>query len=118
LIMLKRLQTTLGVSGIVWDWFCSYLSGWSQHISINVSLSDKYDLDCGVPQGSCFGPFLFSIYVSKLFNIIEAFANSSFLCWWFTTLCFVQSKGGQWAVWCYHCYGKVCGKYKTMVDRR
>ena len=70
-IMLERLQTKLGVSGIVRDWFCSYLSGRSQRISINGSLSDKFDLDCGVPQGSCLGPLLFSIYVSKLFDIIE-----------------------------------------------
>ena len=70
-IMLERLQTKLGVSGIVRDWFCSYLSGQYQRISINGSLSGKYDLDCRVPQGSCLGPFLFSIYVSKLFDIIE-----------------------------------------------
>ena len=70
-IMLKRLQTKLGVSGSVYDWFRSYLSGRSQCVSINGTFSDKYNLGCGVPQGSYLGPLMFSIYVSKLFDIVE-----------------------------------------------
>ena len=68
--MLQRLQTKLGISGTVLNWFCSYLSGRSQRVSIDGSISNKHYLDCGVPQGSCLGPLLFTIYTSKLFDII------------------------------------------------
>jgi len=69
-ILLQRLQTKLGISGTVLNWFCSYLSGRSQRVSIDGSISNKHYLDCGVPQGSCLGPVLFTIYTSKLFDII------------------------------------------------
>ena len=53
------------------NWFTSYLSNRSQRVSIDGVLSEKFKLDCGVPQGSCLGPLLFVIYSSKLFQIIE-----------------------------------------------
>ena len=34
--------------------------------------SDSFDLRFGVPQGICFGPLLFVVYASKLFEIIQA----------------------------------------------
>ena len=67
--LLQRLQSSLGVRGKVLSWLASYLSGRSQRILINETLSDSFDLECGVPQGSCLGPLLFTIYTSKLFEI-------------------------------------------------
>ena len=50
-------------------------------------LSCPFDLNCGVPQGSCLGPLLFIIYASKLFKIVEhylpdahCFADDTQLC--------------------------------------
>ena len=40
--------------------------------------SSRFDLNCGVPQGSCLGPLLFPIYTSKLFTIIKQHLPSVF----------------------------------------
>lgn len=68
--LLHRLQFTVGVNGKVLSWFATYLSGWSQQIAINETLSEEFGLDCGMPQGSCLGPLLFTLYTSKVFEII------------------------------------------------
>ena len=64
-ILLERLR------GKVLSWFESYLKARSQQVSINGTLSKPFDLKCGVPQGSCLGLLLFTIYVSKLFQILK-----------------------------------------------
>ena len=69
--LLHRLQFTFGVTGKVLSWFSSYLSGRSQQIAINDTLSAEFELHCGVPQGSCLGPLLFTLYWSKFFKIIK-----------------------------------------------
>ena len=61
----------LGISGVPLQRINSYLSNRSQSIAVQGTLSRLFDLDCGVPQGSCLGPLLYVIYASKLFNIIE-----------------------------------------------
>ena len=68
-ILLDRLRSTVGLRGKVLSWFESYFAGRPQKASINGTLSKPFDLMCGVPQGSCLGPLLFTIYVSKLFQI-------------------------------------------------
>ena len=68
-IFLDRLRSTVGLRGKVLSWFESYFEGRPQKVSINGTLSKPFDLMCGVPQGSCLGPLLFTIYVSKLFQI-------------------------------------------------
>ena len=69
--LLQRLQSSLGLQGKVISWLSSYLSGRSQQILVNGTLSKSFDLECGVRQGSCLGPLLFTIYTSKLFEIIK-----------------------------------------------
>ena len=67
-ILLERFRSTIGLRGKVLSLFESYFKGRSQRVSINGTLSKPFDLKCGVPQGSCLGPLLFSIYASKLFQ--------------------------------------------------
>ena len=70
--LLDRLNTRFGVSGIALQWLQSYLADRSQRVSINGVLSDRFELRHRVPQGSCLGPLLFSLYTSKLFDITSA----------------------------------------------
>ena len=70
-ILLGRLETSFGVTGDVLKWLGSYLSGRSQRVADNGKLSDRPHLSFGVPQRSCLGPLLFSVYASKLFEVFE-----------------------------------------------
>ena len=70
--MQRRLEHSFGIQGKALSWFASYLSGRSQRIMINESLSKPFNLEWGVPQGSCLGPLLFTLYTSKLFEIIKS----------------------------------------------
>ena len=70
-ILIDRLNEEVGLQGKALDWFKSYLNNRSQQVYIDGTLSKRFDLDSGVPQGSCLGPLLFIIYASKLFKVIE-----------------------------------------------
>ena len=70
-IILERLDKDIGMRGVTLDWFRSFLSNRCQQVCANGSLSKQYHLNCGVPQGSCLGPLLFSMYTSTLFKVIE-----------------------------------------------
>ena len=70
-VLLTRLHSKFGISGTALEWFSSYLSGRSQRVMVQGNLSQSLNLDFGVPQGSCLGPLLFTIYASKLFGIIK-----------------------------------------------
>ena len=64
-ILLEKLRSAFGVRDTALSWIASYLSGRTQQVSIDGTLSMKFDLECGVPQGSCLGPLLFVVYASK-----------------------------------------------------
>ena len=70
-ILLNRLSSKLGLNGTALAWFRSYLSGRSQRVSVRGTVSDKFNLRYGVPQGSCLGPLLFTVYASALFDVVE-----------------------------------------------
>ena len=70
-ILLHRLESTFGITGNTLMWLKSYLSGRSLRVSIDGGLSDSVHLPFGVPQGSCLGPLLFTMYASKLFEVIK-----------------------------------------------
>ena len=70
-VLLRRLETKFGFTGTALEWFKSYLSGRFQQVVIDDATSDKFNMDFGVPQGSCLGPLLFSIYTTPLFDIVS-----------------------------------------------
>ena len=70
-ILLRRLENRYGVSGNVLKWFKSYISGRSQSVVINDTVSEKLSLKYGVPQGSKLGPILFNSYIAPVSEIAE-----------------------------------------------
>ena len=72
-VLLSRLHSKFGISGTALEWLRSYLNGRSQRVMVQGNLSWSLNLDFGVPQGSCLGPLLFTIYVSKLFDVIKVY---------------------------------------------
>ena len=72
-VLLNRLRSSFGIRGTTLLWFASYLFNRWQRVSFNQEASERFDLTCGVPQGSCLGPLLFTIYASKIFEIIKEY---------------------------------------------
>ncbi|KAK3755485.1 hypothetical protein QZH41_001053 [Actinostola sp. cb2023] len=70
-IMLEVLQSDFGVIGDALKWMKSFLSGRKQHVVINDQSSKAFNMDCGVPQGSCLGPVLFLLYAARLFEVVK-----------------------------------------------
>jgi len=71
--LINRLQSVFGVTGVALEWIEAYLRGRSQYVKIGSERSLRTPCDIGVPQGSVLGPFLFSIYVSPISDIISSF---------------------------------------------
>ena len=69
--LLGCLSSWFGVSGVVLEWFKSYLSDHLQCVKIGSILSGAKKLLCGVPQGSVLGPILFSLYTTPLCKVIR-----------------------------------------------
>ena len=67
-ILLDRLKN-IGITGLVHEWFKSYLTGRTQAVFLDNVSSDSVNLTCGVPQGSVLGPILFNIYTQPLGGI-------------------------------------------------
>ena len=69
--LLNRLKSRFGVDGRALEWFASYLADRKQRVTVNDDLSSTFPLRQGVPQRSCLGPLLFTVYTSKLFDIVR-----------------------------------------------
>jgi hypothetical protein len=67
--LLPKLQS-LGVSGRALTWFKSYLTGGSQQVSWDGTLSNLIAVRYGVRQGSILGPVLFLILISDMANAL------------------------------------------------
>ena len=71
-VLLRRLEVTYGITRTALQWSRSYLTGRTQRVYISQTYSDDFALPHGVPQGSCLGPLLFTMYASKLFEVVKS----------------------------------------------
>ena len=60
-----------GIRGLSLDWFSSYLENRTIRVKCQTStahweFSDEYDISYGMPQDSCLGPLLFSVFTNDI----------------------------------------------------
>ncbi len=72
-VLLKRLETRFGVTGLALEWFRSYLTDRTQTVALpGGAKSSSRELSFGVPQGSVLGPILFCVYTTPLGDILRS----------------------------------------------
>ena len=69
-ILLRRLQTTHGLGGVVMNWFRSYLNGRTQYVRSSTTSSLLSAVLYGVPQGSVLGPIQFLLCTADLLQLV------------------------------------------------
>ena len=70
-ILLSRLSSYFGISGLALKLLTSYLQNRTQTVCINSHLSSPSLLSTGIPQGSVLGPMLFTLYTTPLSYILQ-----------------------------------------------
>ena len=60
------------------NWLTSYLNNRSQGVSLNGFTSDSFKLPHDVPQGLGLGTLLFTVYSSKLFEVIKYYLPAAY----------------------------------------
>lgn len=69
-ILLQKLEC-YGFTPLSLSWMGSYLSNRKQRVFFNGQYSSIKTIHCGVPQGSCLGPLLYSIFTNDLPFIVK-----------------------------------------------
>jgi hypothetical protein len=71
-ILIERLRSVFGVTGSALMWVETYLRDREQYVMTGGQRSAASQFEHGVPQGSVLGPFLFSVYVSPIADVITS----------------------------------------------
>ena len=78
-ILLRRLESTFGISEVALSWFESYLSDRTQSVVVDGLISTPIPLVFGVPQGSVLGPVLFTLYSQLLSDVTPVTITSTLM---------------------------------------
>ena len=68
IILFNKLEH-YGIRGLALDWIRSYFSNRKQYVECNGHRSLRYEISCGVPQGSILGPLVFLLYINDINNV-------------------------------------------------
>ena len=71
-ILLERLSTSYGLSGMAYTWLESYITGRAQIVHVGNHHSSPSKVLYSVPQGSVLGPVLYVLYTSDVAKLVEA----------------------------------------------
>ena len=71
-ILLERLSTSYGLSGMAYTWLESYITGREHIIHVGNRHTPPSKVLYGVPQGSVLGPVLYVLYTSDIARLVEA----------------------------------------------
>ena len=70
--LVHRLHTDIRFTDAVLQWFSSYLTDRTHHVSLSNHCSALAPVHSGVPQVSVLGPILFAVYIKPLSAIIDS----------------------------------------------
>ena len=70
-ILLSMLKMKFNIDGTPLKWIESYLTDRTMNVLVNGQLSETQKIKYGVPQGSCAGPVVFTLYIAALNLIVK-----------------------------------------------
>ena len=71
-ILLDRLSILFGITGLAFDWMCSFIVGRTQTVHYCGSVSQCAVVRSGVAQGSVLGPLLYVLYTADIQKLVES----------------------------------------------
>ena len=91
--LLHRLQSVCSISGTVLSWLESYLTGWTQTVTVNDRITCRCFLRCPTGLSSWSYP-LHSLLCTSLLFVWNSFCLQPVFCWWHTTTSLLSSWSG------------------------